>query len=719
MIRESNIGKGFLTQKYTNAYADAHNKLSQVPGLNYNNQTPDVQQVLNQVYADSTCYHNADFFSGVRYSGASSAELQNWSAGRSIYREYANEPNGSTSEAFWKKVLDTINRPNSPFTQYDVDDTNRERNLGNLRFDRDNTGQVTGIAAPVTPVDPILIDLNGDGIKTTNIFNGEYFDHENDGFAELSSWVSKDDGILYYDKNNNGKIDNGNEIFGNNYIKNDGTKATSGFDALLDLDSNNDGVIDELDDNFTNIKIQKGDGTQLSLSEAGIESISLTTTESNIVDENGNTQEKISVYTKKDGSTGQIGEYDLQVNSRNTISSIDIDIPEDILELPFVAGSGNVYDIYQAMVLDDTNELKNLVLNFISTDTNEFSKMDILEQILFKWTNVDNIEENSRGENVNAKHLVVLEKFMGQGFWSTYDEKNGGENPANPNLNAGQMIETQYEEFKISIYSAIAQQTFISDLVDITDYNVEKSCFDFSAVTLQLIDEIQENAETGKIRAIQFVKALKGAGIEKNSNYFDPFDDNCLYTALTKDDRELKWQFDTIGTIPYTDLDGEGEGTGADDSYRAEEDEDSHFHALTGDDVMYGDNGNDHFAACNGDDILDGGDGDDLLDSHDGNDIIFGGAGNDIIHAAAGNDIIFGGDGDDTIYPDHFDDFLIAEDGDDIIRGGKGNDTIYSFVGNDTFIFNLGDGQDTVYEHQGVDTFCFGTDIEWEEYVRR
>ncbi len=38
---------------------------------------------------------------------------------------------------------------------------------------------------------PLLIDLDGDGIETTTIKNGVYFDHENDGFAESSSWVEK------------------------------------------------------------------------------------------------------------------------------------------------------------------------------------------------------------------------------------------------------------------------------------------------------------------------------------------------------------------------------------------------------------------------------------------------------------------------------------------------------------------------------------------------
>ena len=38
-------------------------------------------------------------------------------------------------------------------------------------------------------------------------------------FAESSAWVSSDDGILAIDKNNDGIINNGSEIFGDSYIK--------------------------------------------------------------------------------------------------------------------------------------------------------------------------------------------------------------------------------------------------------------------------------------------------------------------------------------------------------------------------------------------------------------------------------------------------------------------------------------------------------------------
>ncbi len=133
-------------------------------------------------------------------------------------------------------------------------------------------------------IDPILIDLNGDGVKTTAVENGIYFDHENDGFMETSAWVDENDGMFVIDKNNNGTIDNGNEIFGDNYVKTNGSFAKDGFDALEDLDSNNDGIINSQDEQFNNIKILKGDNTLLTLEQAGIQSINLSKSNTNKTD---------------------------------------------------------------------------------------------------------------------------------------------------------------------------------------------------------------------------------------------------------------------------------------------------------------------------------------------------------------------------------------------------------------------------------------------------
>lgn len=115
-------------------------------------------------------------------------------------------------------------------------------------------------AAP-NKADPLILDLNGDGVKTTNYQDAILFDHDSNGFAELTNWVDANDGILAVDKDSNGTIDNGNEIFGNHTDLAGGGTATDGYAALADYDSNSDAKVDLNDLNFSQLRILKGDGT--------------------------------------------------------------------------------------------------------------------------------------------------------------------------------------------------------------------------------------------------------------------------------------------------------------------------------------------------------------------------------------------------------------------------------------------------------------------------
>ena len=149
--------------------------------------------------------------------------------------------------------------------------------------------------------DPIVIDFNKNGITSTKLDNTVYFDHDNNGFAEATAWVEKDDGLLALDKNNNGKIDNGNELFGNHTISNTAygytdKKATNGYEALKAYDLNGDNVIDEKDEIFNKLKIWKDknsngitdEGELSSLADNNIKSIGLNYKEITI-NENSNT----------------------------------------------------------------------------------------------------------------------------------------------------------------------------------------------------------------------------------------------------------------------------------------------------------------------------------------------------------------------------------------------------------------------------------------------
>ncbi|HKR63171.1 MAG TPA: hypothetical protein VJZ00_05510 [Thermoanaerobaculia bacterium] len=98
--------------------------------------------------------------------------------------------------------------------------------------------------------DPLILDLEGDGIETTSVSNGVDFDVSGDGVRDRTAWTKAgaDDAFLYFDENENDVVDGAAELFGDATTLADGTRARNGYEALAARDDprhggNGDGVI--------------------------------------------------------------------------------------------------------------------------------------------------------------------------------------------------------------------------------------------------------------------------------------------------------------------------------------------------------------------------------------------------------------------------------------------------------------------------------------------
>lgn len=117
--------------------------------------------------------------------------------------------------------------------------------------------------------DPLVIDLDGGEPDTTGSKGAKPFDLEGNGSVKPTSFVTRGSAFLALDRNGDGRINDGKELFGDQH------GATDGYEELRKFDADNNGRIDSNDPVYSQLLMLYGDGRTTSLSDSGIASINL------------------------------------------------------------------------------------------------------------------------------------------------------------------------------------------------------------------------------------------------------------------------------------------------------------------------------------------------------------------------------------------------------------------------------------------------------------
>ncbi|ATZ68340.1 calcium-binding protein [Acinetobacter haemolyticus] len=542
---------------------------------------------------------------------------------------------------------------------------------------------------PPPPRDPLSLDLDSDGkISTLSKNPGVYFDLDNSGFAEKTSWIAPQDGLLVLDRNGNGKIDGGAELFGTETFLADGSLAGNGYIALQELDANHDGEISEADEIYHQLRIWQdinsngvSESNELkTLQELNIKSISLNYESNSTIDENNVEHRENSIFTYLDDTTGITNTLWFDTDRQDSVPVVihngaEIPIDEDIQLLPELAGFGNVYSLHHAMQLDTTGKLKELVKEFVAQFEDNQARLDLVEQIILQWTGVTQIQVNSLGTNINAQHVRALETLLGNQPATTVSQAEF----------VG--IEQVYQQNFKYVYTMLMQQSHSAHLfhkIEFIEQENGKWSADFTKLNEYIINTV--TMESISENTLKFVKGMYPIleGVDPyNSKIFNIFKqtlNQALENNLSPEDYDLIQK--------YLNTDKNIFGTTENDEISISESKANHPIFL-----------------LDGDDILNGGQGKDLVYGNKGNDQLFGLGGNDELYGGEGNDILDGGEGRDVLYGDSGDDHLEGGTDNDLLYGGMGNDILIGGTGadqldggtgNDTYIFGLNFGHDII-----------------------
>lgn len=195
-------------------------------------------------------------------------------------------------------------------------------------------------------MDPLVINV---GAQVTDISDQTFtFDLDADGVEEEIPMLGEGSGFLAYDANNDGKINDGSELFG--------ARTGDGFEELKKYDEDGNGWIDENDSIFSKLKVwcrnEKGENILMDLKAADVGAIYLgnQSTEFSLKGSDGGDKAVIrssGFFLRESGSVGTMQQVDLAVKESEELSKLEkqpIIYKEITTVTQFIGGKGSAQE---------------------------------------------------------------------------------------------------------------------------------------------------------------------------------------------------------------------------------------------------------------------------------------------------------------------------------------------------------------------------------------
>ena len=541
--------------------------------------------------------------------------------------------------------------------------------------------------------DPLTLDLDGDGIETVshNGYKGALFDHDGDGIRTASGWVASDDGLLVVDRNGDGIINDGKELFSDSSVLKDGTKAAHGYAALAEYDSNGDGVVDAKDADFDKLRVWRDlnqDGVSqkeelFTLEEVGVQSLNVAYQDTNQNLGNGNRLAQEGSYTGKDGNVRKMGDLLFGNNTLYSRYSQSVNLTDEQRAAANLQGIGRLRDLREAAALSPA--LASALQAYTKAETKAQQKA-LLDDLVDKWAQTD--PNYSVGTRFSAPMLRTANEGValtpGQekamllvgSVSDEYKEKLhelrtkiaaldafSGEKSGVIYVQSKEQMESflktvreTYGKLTDNVYENLLFQTRLQPYLNKIGLKLENGEFklDFTDVAALFGEVYARSPEKAFVDLGEFLAYSK---ISSGDNAFTELSSlMAQYSLDAVNSGTFERYAEALGKEAMEKL-GHKTGTEKDDS-------------LYGNELA---------------NFITGGAGDDAISGYGGNDILHGGAGNDTLQGGVGKDTLAGGAGDDRLY-------------------GGGSEA-------DTYVFEKGHGKDVVsdsaYQADHTDTLRF------------